>query len=275
MTDLDLFDDQDDEPFELPATLEDEKPGTGSTALYNLLSIVFLVLTVLAIFAVIGLFINPNLPYNVFPPDGSGGAAAVPTEFVIPTLEPTEEPAEEPTLAEASVTPTSQEELAPTDEAPIATAPPEVTPPLEATPLGDGTAAPVPTAPSGQPTVSAFPFTLQADSPSFTQNPEENGGCAALYIVGQVFGLTGEPVDGVAAWVTGENFETPDITKFNEAYGAGSYQILVNNAPIEAEFEVQLWTVQAQALSNRVVVRTRATCEENLIFVNFVQNHEF
>lgn len=280
MNDQDVFEDPfGDSDSELPATLEEERPGSGQAALYNLITIVFLVLSGLMCAAVAGLFINPNLPYNLFPPDG--GAGAQPTPFIIPTLVPSLTPTEglPPTWTPSAVPTAIGATAGPTVEntSSLPEGLPTVAPTSEVvTPIGgDTTPAPVPTAPPGQPTVSAFPFTLQEGVPAFTQNPDENGGCAALYLVGQVFGLDDQPVDGLAVWVTGENFETPDITKFNARYGAGSYAILLNNAPIEAEFEIQLFTVQAQPLSDKHVVRTRATCEENLIFVNFVQNHEF
>lgn len=268
----------DDEPVEeQPVTLEDAQSRSGSTALYNVVSILFLLLTVLTIAAVVGIYLNPNAPYNIFPP---AGGAAVPTAFVIPTLTATQEGAED---LPPSWTPSPSPTVAGGGAQPAATPTPAVT--AAAAPTltlsgptaqpGQETLTPAQTPSSFQPTLAAFPFTLQEGVPAFTENPEENGGCEALYIVGQVFDLDEQPIDGLAVWVTGDNFETPDITKFNDRYGPGSYEILVNSAPIEAEFEIQLWTVSAQALSDKTVIRTRATCEENLIFVNFVQNHEY
>jgi hypothetical protein len=281
-----LFEDpfsDEDSSDDIPATLEEESAeesaSVNSSRLYNIISLLFVGLTGVMCLAVVGLFINPNMPYNFFPPD-SGSSALPPTEFIIPTLEPSLTPTEglpaswTPTLTSTSPGDTAE---TPLEGTPAPEGLPTAEPPLEGatpTPVG-GTPGPVPTPPPGQPTVSAFPFALQEGVPQFTQNAEENGGCAALYLVGKIIGLDGQPVDGIAVWVTGENFETPDITKFNTLYGAGSYQVLLNSEPIEAEFEVQLWTVQAQPLSDKHVVRTRATCEENLIFVNFVQNHEY
>lgn len=255
-----------------PATLEEPKPGSGSTALYNIMTFLFLGLTVLAVLFVAAIFLNPGASYNPFPPQPT---PPTPTLFIIPSATPTIEIEQLPPTWTPAVTPTLLEPVA-TEVVPGGT--PVAETPAEATPLGgeaEGTPATTATTLPGTPTFSPYPFTPQEGTPEYTQNPEDSGGCDYLGIAGYVYDLNGEPVDGIAVVVTGENFETLFITQFTLAYGAGSYYVELNKAPIEAEFEVRLWSVSGQALSDVVVVRTRATCEENLIFVNFVQNHEF
>ena len=268
MSDLGTFDELDS-----PATLEEAEPGASRAALYNIITIVFLALSVLAGLAALGIIVNPNMPYNIFPPD-QGGAADLPTPFVLPTLTPTLEIEELPPTWTPEVTPTSSE---PTAEATTETQP-EGTPPAEATgesPESEGTPAPANTPLPGQPTLSAFPFTLQEGTPAYTPNSEENGGCEWMGLAGQVFDLNNQPAFGIAVRVTGENYDSLIYTATHIEYGPSGYELELNTAPIEAEFEVQLFSSSGQPLSDKYVIRTKESCEENLIIVNFVQNHEF
>ena len=75
MSDLDLFDD--DAP---PATLEDARERTGGTAFYNIVTILFLFLTILSAAFVALVYLNPNASFNPFPPQS---ALPTPTLFVI------------------------------------------------------------------------------------------------------------------------------------------------------------------------------------------------
>jgi len=256
-----------------PATLEDERERAGGTAFYNIVTILFLLLTILSVAFIALIYLNPGAPFNPFPPQA---ALPTPTLFVIPSATPTEEGEQLPPTTEPTVEQPTVSVLTATEVVAGGTPVPEET--TEATPPGgetQATPASVATALPGTPTLALFPFAIQDGTPEFTQNSEENGGCEFMGLVGQVFDLTGQPVDGIAVVAKGENFETLYLTQFSTAYGPGSYQIELNTAPIEAEFEVQLWSVAGQALSDTYVVRTRETCEENLIFVNFVQNREF
>jgi hypothetical protein len=249
--------------------LEDARERAGGTAFYNIVTILFLFLTILSVAFVALIYLNPNASFNPFPPQS---ALPTPTLFVIPSATPTEEGAEPPPTEPASAQPTVFV-LTATEVVAGGTPLPEET--AGATPPGGETPTSVATGLPGTPTLALFPFAIQDGTPEFTQNTEANGGCEFMGLVGQVFDLSGQPVDGIAVVAKGENFETLYLTQFSTAYGPGSYQIELNNAPIEAEFEVQLWSVAGQALSDAYVVRTREACEENLIFVNFVQNREF
>ena len=194
----------------------------------------------------------------------------MPTAFVIPsstatlaivTLPPSWTPSATPESFDTDVTPQAGT---------TGTPPAGAGTPTSVIPLDSVTVTATPT-----PLPQEFPFVLQAGTPTTTQNLDENGGCAFLGIAGQVFGIDGDPLDGIAIVVKGENFDNLFITQFVAQYGLGSYELQLNNEPIEAEFEVQLFSVSGDVLSNVVVIRTASSCEENVTILSFIQVSEF
>lgn len=248
MSDFDLFEADDLEPF---GTLEEEKPpqepGRTANLIYNALTLFFLAATVAVCLITVLLVQDPTLPFNPFPP---------PTPRPTPTLF---------VLGEAVQNP---------HESPAPTALPTATPTplLIATPTIPPTLTGV-TPPLATYTPAAFPFTLQDGAYAYTQYTGEQG-CDYMAIAGQVFDLNGEPLKFIPIHIRDMEgfFETIVFSGSAPQYGPSGYEVQLNTSPYEAEFIVQLISETARPLSDEVVVRTRASCAENLIIVNFVQN---
>jgi hypothetical protein len=201
---------------------------------------------------------NPTAPFNPFPPPPP---EPTPTLFLL-------DPVDDGT-GEVPVTTTATAE--PDDD-------PTATPAVIATdtprPTVLATATGLTALPGATNTVTVFPFTLQDEAVTYTQNPNDEG-CEWLSIAGQVFDLNGDPLPGLPVQVTGEDFEQIEFTGTALQFGPSGYEVLVNTTPIEAEFVVRLLNTTGQQLSDPIVVRTLSSCERNVAVVNFVQNHEF
>lgn len=259
MDDFDLFGDY--EP-ERPATLEEERPQRERRrrkrqplTIYDLVSLFFLAATGGVIAITVILIQNPTVPFNPFPP---------------PAPQPT------PTLFLLNDTGEVGGQLPPTwTPSPLPTDVPTSTPRATAT----QTPTPRPTAtgmaqPGATHTLSLYPFTLQNEAVTYTQNPNEQG-CAWMSIAGQVFDLNGEPRKNLPILVTGDDFG--DAIAWSGSapqWGESGYEVFLNSTPYEAEFGVQLLNTTGMPLSEVIVVRTLSSCDHNVAIVNFVQNHE-
>ncbi len=247
MSDFDLFDSGDLEPF---GTLEEEKPPQEpvrtANLIYNALTLFFLAATIAVCLLTVLLVQNPTLPFNPFPP---------PTPRPTPTLFVLEEAAQNPE--------------------PVTMAPPTATatPLLIATPTVPFLPTDITPLPLATYTPATFPFTLQDGAYAYTQYTGEQG-CDYMAIAGQVFDLNGEPLKFIPIHVRDVEgfFETIVFSGSAPQYGPSGYEVQLNTSPYEAEFIVQLISETARPLSDEIVVRTRASCAENLIIVNFVQN---
>jgi hypothetical protein len=260
----DYFDVFDDTEPEQPVMLEEDPVARprrqGKTGwFFNLVSLAFMVASVGVVVVTVMLIQNPTAPFNPFPPpppeptptlfllDSGGGTGEVPTTGT-----------SAPASTDANV-PTSTPAV-------IATNTPRPTVLATATGL-----TPLPGATN---TVTVFPFTLQDEAVTYTQNPNDQE-CEWLSIAGQVFDLNGDPLPGLPVQVTGEDFEQIEFTGTALQFGPSGYEVQVNTTPIEAEFVVRLLNTTGQQLSDPIVVRTLSSCERNVAVVNFVQNHEF
>ncbi len=149
---------------------------------------------------------------------------------------------------------------------------PTPTPTPTRTPTETNTPGPSPT-PSK--TRSAYPFTVDAFSPLYTQNFANNAGCNWLGVAGQVFDLEGRPV-GTAAYVVQlavGNLNLQTYTGGAIAYGPSGWELAFDDHPKVAPFRVQLFTPTGTPVSEVYEFATRSSCNQNLVLVNFVQNH--
>lgn len=163
-----------------------------------------------------------------------------------------------------------------------ATLEPSITPtfpPATNTPTPTGT--PTPTETPGPPptatnTRSPFPFTKSDTSPMYLQNFANNAGCNWLGIAGEVLDLNRNPVASgqyrVHVWGSGIDERVP--VGGAPAYGPSGYEQFVFNAPVIRDYNIQLETTNGSAVSQVYAVQTRASCNQNLLQFNFVQNHE-
>lgn len=253
MSDFDLFDDYE---ADQPATLEEEKPTPPPSdrrglTIYDLVAGFFALATLGFVVWMVMIVQNPRMAYNPFPP-----ATTEPTATLFFVVEPT-----------ASAPPTWTASPSPTDG-------PSPTPPATAT----ATNTPKPTAtgitprPGATNTPAVYPFTLQNEVVTYARY-QGAAGCSWQSIAGQVFDLNGDPVQGLAVQITGDNISQALVfTGSASQYGASGYEVKLGEAPIEAEYVVRLVSGTGMPYSEPIIVRTLATCDSNVAIVNFVQN---
>lgn len=255
---------------ERPATLEEDSPEPPSpkrkkpskrrsSGFYNVIALLFIGGAIGMIALVLLVAQNPNLPFNPFPPQTP---APTPTLFVFNT-----------SGGSASVG----------SPAPVTRIPTQP-------PLGSGaTTATAPAIPTGltPPTVNStpltsFPFTIQNEAVTYSRHPN---GCTGLWLVGQIFnmeqqplvcGPLGRPLPCLPVQViSDEGSSAIQFTGSAPDWGPSGYEFLLNSTPVEAEFEVQLLNTNGQPLSEPIVVRTLASCDQNVAVVNFIQIRDF
>ena len=115
---------------------------------------------------------------------------------------------------------------------------------------------------------------LQDDTVTYTANQNAEG-CAWQSIAGQVIGMDGRPIIGLAVLVTGENFEQIEFSGSADEFGPSGYEVWLNNTPLEGEYEVQLLNTTGQPLSEVIIVQTLSACERNVAIANFSQRSAY
>lgn len=254
MSDYDLFGEY--EP-ERPATLEEEKPRPprrkkpSGRGVYNLLAFLFLIGTAVVIGLIVIVVGDPTSPLNPFPP-----ATPLPTPTLIQFDGLSNLPITPPITPSATRFPTS---------IPLNALTPggfDLTSPTGVTPLPGATL-----------TLSVMPFTLQNDAVTYLKHPD---GCKGLWLVGQVFDQNNGPLPGLPVQVTGTVFQGAiDFTGAHPRWGQSGYEFELNSTPVEDQFVVQLLNTTGQPLSEPVVVKTLASCDQNMAVVNFIQSQPF
>ena len=255
----DAFDDQADDPFE--EYFEDPEPEQVQLGprfqlnlvgcLFNTLSGILVVGTLIVglVFAI--LFVNPQSSLNPLPP------TTMPVLHLTYTPSPTPRPVLPPTW-----TPT----FPPLQE------PTQPNQPTE-TPLPTNT--PIPTADLE----SGTTFRIQEGSPRYEANlyhPE--AGCNWLGVGGEILDAAGEPVPGVLIEARGSlgGVDIYRLTLSGTAinYGEAGFELPLSDSPIESVGEVWIQVLdQANLpLSDKIYLQTYDSCDSNLIIINFVQN---
>lgn len=94
-------------------------------------------------------------------------------------------------------------------------------------------------------------------------------------IGGTVLDLNGNPVPTdefqVHIWDSGIDARVP--VGGAQAYGPSGYEQFLFDAPRIQDNNIQLETVNGTAVSQVYRVQTRASCNQNLIIMDFIQNH--
>lgn len=274
-------------------TLDQERQPVGAgragCLTPNVITVVFLLLT-LAYLVYFGVLLaNPYLPINPFPPrtplpvyvvataDPRGLAASPsPTKIpevarlttLVPTVTPTATPSltPSPTVTQIVITPprlATRMPLAPTMTL-IGGAPPEqaagvvITPPPAINPA--------------EVTRSPYLFTVYGEAATYTANANGQG-CRWASIAGTVVGLNGEALVGLAVHVVGEGIDEIRFTGTAPAFGPAGYEVFLNSAPLEAQYVVQLLSQTGTPVSEEFTVVTSPECEANVAIVTFIQNH--
>lgn len=251
--------------------------GQGSSRIYNLISLIFLILTIVVIVLVITSFFGP-------PAAGPVAPVVVPTELVLPSVTPSNTPTVTlpPTL---TLTPTNT--LTPTETLPPTPTPtvsptitdtpgPTDTPSATPTPSISPTPTPTetPTGPTNTPvpTLSPFLYDLRDGQPIYTQNFANTAGCAWQGIGGQVFDINGMAVTGMQVRITGPNVGERFVTSgSNSLYGAGGWEQPVDNKINGNTYYVELLSAGGTPISPQIQIAFVMDCTKNLALVNFVQ----
>ena len=247
------------------------KGSSGISGIFNLLAIVFLVLSCVSLVCVGAVFANPGIIPEAFQPQPIPA-----TITLIPTPTPTNTsvyPTFPPTWTPETPTVTSTREIIDTPTM-TATETPRVTRTI--TPKPSRTPTPTPAGPTATrtPTRSAFQYTLQPGSPSYLKNFANTAECNWMGIAGQVFNLSGQAVIGLLVHLEGGGLNYDAITGSKTAYGPGGYELPINDHAVQTTnvYRVQVRN-QGAPVSDTYVINTFADCNKNLILVNFAQNH--
>lgn len=165
-----------------------------------------------------------------------------------------------------------------------ATATPTITPIFPSrTPTGTPTATATitPTAtPLGptstpSPTKSAFPFTRSDISPFYLQNYANTAGCDWMGMAGEVLDLSRNPVPtgSYVVHVWGSGIDERIVVGTAPNYSPSGWEQFLFSSPQIRDYNVQLETPSGTAVSQIYSVQSRASCNQNLIRFDFVQNH--
>ena len=255
-----------------------------STALiWNILTVVVVLMTVCMCAGFGLLLINPQSSLNPYP------RPTMPVEAEMPTVTPTPKSVLPPTWTPtitlvATQTPVPTSTFVPTSTVPpIDTeTPPDPSPtgilPSETPGEGQPTETPVLVTPS--PTASeGMPFVLHPGDPVAINNiGHQELGCNWMGAAGRAFDLSGAPIEqGLFVQLGGtlndEPVEMLGMLGMVSTYGPGSYEFVLGDTPIDSTqmLWVQLFDQAMLPLSEQIYFDTFADCDKNLILINFNQ----
>jgi hypothetical protein len=230
------------------------RPASAPMQMWDMLSILVLVLTALIGAYFVFVYFNPTSIFNPLPP---GGAAAR-----LPTATAT------PLQLQATWTPSPTLQLTPSD-----TPRPTFTPFFTNTPfsLVPPTKTPKPTNTPKAPFSASF---QQVEStvihPDLACNWAGIGGTVVdvngSHVVGTVVVLRGT--------LNGNTIEQQTVTGINKEYGPSGFEFVLGSAPVASKntLYVQLVDQASIPLSDKIFVTTSAECNKNLVIVRFKKN---
>ncbi|MBZ0280232.1 MAG: hypothetical protein K8L97_05795 [Anaerolineae bacterium] len=251
----------------------------ANTRIYNVISLIFVILSVLVIVFVVLQLLSPA--------PQSQAVVDLPTAYVLPTLTPSNTPTSTPppTITETptntltptetetptvtiSPSPTITETLGPTDT-------PSATPTPSISPTPTPTETPTGPTPTLEPTLSPFLFDLREEQVIFTTNFANTAGCAWQGIGGQVFDLAGAPITGLIIHIFGPNALDRTVQSgSNSLYGVAGWEFPVDNKINANTYYVELMSAGGTVVSRQIPVVFPNDCARNLALVNFIQVRE-
>ncbi|MFW5748406.1 MAG: hypothetical protein ACOCYT_02200 [Chloroflexota bacterium] len=249
---------------------------------YNLISLLFLGLTVGTILLVLVLFASASGD------DEPEAAAALPTQFVAPTATPTLSPT--PTFSPTpTLTPTDTLTPVPTNTPTLSATPsptitdtpgpsetPSNTPTPSVSPTSTPTNTPVGPTATLTPTESPFLFALR-DQVQFQPNTGNVAGCAWQSVAGSVMQMNGQPVtQQFRVRVFNDSIEQITLTGTNSFYdGATGWEAQVSNVINAQTYFVRLETLAGTPISENIPVTFPQDCNANVAIVRFIQVRDF
>jgi hypothetical protein len=252
--------------------------GQGNARIFNIISIVFLLLSIVVIILVVTKLLGPGatpqsvgqLPTPFVLPTETATNTLVPTQvptFTLTptdTLTPTETETPTPTITtSATITDTA----APTDT-------PSATPTPSVSPTPSPTETPTGPTPTLENTLSPFLFDLREGQIILTSNFANSAACAWQGIGGQVFDLSGAPMNGLRLHVFGGDIDRRVDSGSNSLYGAAGWEQPVDSKINGNTYYVELESQGGTVISPRVTVTFPSDCTKNLALVNFIQVRE-
>ncbi|MGD0708535.1 MAG: hypothetical protein ABSA51_08780 [Anaerolineaceae bacterium] len=150
------------------------------------------------------------------------------------------------------------------------------------TPTNTLQASPTPTytqTPTLTPT-AVMPYIVQSNSPIAMQNfAHTDLACNWSGVAGQIFDLNGNPAKNLVIHVWGaynnQPFDSVTLTGYSTAkvYGSGGYEVVLGSTAVASvnQLTIQLYDLNANAVSNPLQFSTFSDCSKNLIVINFNQ----
>jgi hypothetical protein len=224
--------------------------------IWDILSILVLILTVCLVGYFVLVYINPASSLNIMPPGGGLFGSQIPTLTVTPI------------------------QLAPTWTAsPTLQATPSNTPRPTITPLPTNTSfslVPPTKTPRPSPTPKA-PYSASVTSVESTIIHPELA-CNWAGIGGTVVDANNSPVIGTVVvlrgTLNGSSVEQQTVSGINKEYGPSGFEFVLGSAPVASNktLYVQLVDQQSIPLSDPVQITTTTDCSKNLVMVRFKRN---
>jgi hypothetical protein len=253
----------------------------GRATIFNLVSFIFVVLSVLWIVFVVIRMAGPTVA-------NSQAQAVLPELQVLPTQTPSNTPLPTNTPTDTltpTTTPSPTETVEPTaspvpsvtiTDTPTITTTPSDTPTPLATFTPQPTASPTGPTPTREPTLSPFPFALRENNITFTQNFSNSAGCAWQGIVGQVYDLNNNPMTGgLQVHVFGGDIDRFVEVGTNTLVGAGGWEQVVDTTINTTTYFVELLSAQGTPISDRIQVTFPGDCGQNSAVIVFIQTRPF
>ena len=243
-----------DDDFDFDGT--QSRRSEAPLQVWDILSILVLVLTVCLVGYFALIFINPTSQLNFLPP-GTG-----PLGNHIPTFTAT------PMQLQATWTPSPTLAVTPSDTPrPTITPLPTNTPFSLVPPTKTAKPSPTPKAPFGGSFTQVQSTVIHPDL-----------ACNWAGIGGTVVDANNSPVIGTVVvlrgTLNGSTIEQQTVSGINKEYGPSGFEFVLGNAPVESNktLYVQLVDQQNIPLSDPIQISTSTDCNKNLVMVRFKKN---
>jgi hypothetical protein len=231
------------------------RPQGRPMQMWDMLSILVLILTACIAVYFVYIFITPNSPFNILPPGGFG--PKTPTATVTPLG------------LQATWTPSATLELTPSN-----TPRPTFTPFFTNTPFSL-----VPPTKTAKPTSTPkAPFTAGAPAQVESTLIHPDLTCNWAGIGGTVVDANNGPVIGTVVvlrgTLNGSSIEQQTVSGINKEYGPSGFEFVIGNAPVASDktLYIQLVDQQNIPLSDPVQITTSTDCSKNLVMIRFKRN---